>query len=71
MLATIAHQVDNPRPLRYPLEVECPLMLRSSLALAFLSAKPTGRKCLLCLQKLIQRFIRANEERSIRNIVLR
>jgi hypothetical protein len=41
-------------------------MLRSSLALAFLAAKSIGMSCLLWLQTLIQRFIRANEERSSR-----
>ena len=39
-------------------------MLRSSLVLAFLPAKPTGNTRLLWLQNLIQSFIRANEERS-------
>ena len=32
--------------------------------IALLLAKPIGRKCLIWLQTLIQRFIRTNEERS-------
>ncbi len=40
------------------------LLLRSSLALSFLPAKPMGRTCLPCLWTLIQRFIHTNEERS-------
>jgi hypothetical protein len=40
------------------------LVLRSLLVLAFLLANPMGRKCLICLQTLIQRIIRTNEERS-------
>jgi len=44
-------------------------MLRSSLALAFLSAKPKRRTCLLRLQALIESFIRANEERSTKELL--
>jgi hypothetical protein len=40
------------------------LVLRSSLVITFMPAKFMGRTCLLCLQTLIQSFIRANEERS-------
>ena len=40
------------------------------MVIAFRPAKSRDRTCLLCLQTLIQSFIRANEERSFKGAEL-